>query len=130
MKIKYVFANGEVKWVDVSEDVASVIEESRRVEENADRKYRYHNYSLNTSDYEGEEYLDDNTPETVLIGEEERKEMDEFIIILTPTQRKRLLMKLNGKSMNEIARLEKTTFRAVKKSFLQISEKFFNFFQK
>ena len=51
MKIKYQFANGDVSEVEVSEDVGSIIVDSRRKEDNLDRKERYHCYSYDAIDY-------------------------------------------------------------------------------
>ncbi len=42
MIIKYKFANGSVKRVEVSEEIGSFIKESRRHEANLSRKERYH----------------------------------------------------------------------------------------
>ncbi len=130
MKIKYKFANGEVKYVEVSDEVGAEILKSRRIEENGDRKERYHCYSIAGLDYEGDEFADKDTPESLLINKEENAWIKDFLETLTPVQRERLEMRLDGKSMNEIARIQGTTFRAVKKSFLQILEKISNFFEK
>ena len=54
MKITYQFANGDVSEVEVSEEVGTVIVDSRRKEDNLDRKERYHCYSYDAIDYEGE----------------------------------------------------------------------------
>lgn len=130
MKIKYKFANGEVKYVEVSDEVGAEILKSRRIEENGDRKERYHCYSIAGLDYEGDEFADKHTPESLLLNKEDNKWITEFLKTLTDVQRERLEMRLDGMSMNEIARVQGTTFRAVKKTFLQISEKISNFFQK
>lgn len=130
MKIKYKFANGEVKYVEVNDEVGAEIIKSRKIEENGDRKERYHCYSIAGLDYEGEEFADKHTPESLLLNKEDNGWIAEFLKTLTDVQRERLEMRLDGMSMNEIARVQGTTFRAVKKTFLQISEKISNFFQK
>ena len=130
MKIKYKFANGEVKYVEVNDEVGAEILKSRRIEENGDRKERYHCYSIAGLDYEGDEFADKDTPESLLLNKEDNGWIAEFLKTLTDVQRERLEMRLDGMSMNEIARVQGTTFRAVKKTFLQISEKISNFFQK
>ena len=66
MKINYTFANGETSDVEVREEIGNLILDSRREESNQDRKERYHCYSLDAAEYEGEDYADGSTPETEL----------------------------------------------------------------
>lgn len=42
MKIRYEFVDGEISEVEVTEEIGSVIVESRRLEDNLARKERYH----------------------------------------------------------------------------------------
>lgn len=74
MKIKYEFIDGTITEVEVEESIGAVIIESRRKEDNLARKERYHCYSLDAAQFEGEEYADDATPESILMDnlEEER----------------------------------------------------------
>lgn len=53
MKINYTFANGEISDVEVSEEIGTMILDSRREESNLDRKERYHCYSLDGAEFEG-----------------------------------------------------------------------------
>ena len=52
--------------VEVREEIGNLILDSRREESNQDRKERYHCYSLDAAEYEGEDYADGSTPETEL----------------------------------------------------------------
>ena len=54
MKISYTFANGENSEVEVNEEIGTFILDSRREEDNLGRKERYHCYSLNAAEFEGE----------------------------------------------------------------------------
>lgn len=63
MKIKYIFANGEKSEVEVSEKIGNVVVDSRRIEDNLDRKERSHCYSMNAANFEGDDYADCTTPE-------------------------------------------------------------------
>lgn len=56
MKIKYAFLDGTVTEVEVSEDIGAVIIDSRKAEHAQDERHRYHCYSYDAIDYEGEEY--------------------------------------------------------------------------
>jgi len=130
MKIKYKFANGEVKYVEVSDEVGAEILKSRRIEENGDRKERYHCYSIAGLDYEGDEFADKDTPESLLLNKEGDGRTKEFLESLTETQRRRLELRLDGYKLKQIAKIEKVDFRAVKDTFTQIQKKFQTFFPK
>ena len=56
MKIKYEFADGTMSEVEVEESIGAVIIESRRKEDNLARKERYHCYSMDSVQFEGDEY--------------------------------------------------------------------------
>ena len=55
MKIKYAFLDGTVTEVEVSEEIGAVIIDSRKAEHAQDERHRYHCYSYDAIDYEGEE---------------------------------------------------------------------------
>lgn len=124
MKISYTFANGEVSEVEVSEDVGTFILDSRREEDNLGRKERYHCYSLDAADYEGWDYADPQTPETVLEREDSLLHMERIMEEMPEVQRRRLLLYAEGKSFREIARMEGVDHKAVKKS-IEAARKFF-----
>lgn len=124
MKIKYKFANGEVKYVEVNDEVGAEILKSRRIEENGDRKERYHCYSIAGLDYEGDEFADKDTPESLLLNKEEEGVLQEFMETLTEVQKRRLQLRIEGLTLTDIAREEGVEFNPVKRTFLQISKKF------
>ena len=103
MIIHYVFADGTKDTVEVDEEIGMVILESRRLESNYDRKERYHNYSLDSTEFEGAEYVDEHEPLADLIAAQDRKKLNEALMQLTDTQRKRLLQSANGLTTREIA---------------------------
>ena len=57
MKIKYAFLDGTVTEVEVSDEIGAVIIDSRKAEHAQDERHRYHCYSYDAIDYEGEEYF-------------------------------------------------------------------------
>ena len=116
MKIKYQFANGDVSEVEVSEDVGSIIVDSRRKEDNLDRKERYHCYSYDAIDYEGEEYADPDTPDSLLERDELSKRVQSAMSHLSEIQVRRLTLFADGLSIREIARMEGVDHKAVSKS--------------
>ena len=131
MKIKYVFANGEVKWVEVSDEVGqAIIEEQRKEWRNEKKEFRHSACSLDCMDFESEEFADKDTPESLLVDEEEIATLREFMKTLTENQRRRLSLRLKGFKLKQIARIEKVDFRAIKDTFSQIQKKFQTFFKK
>lgn len=116
MRITYVFANGEVSEVEVSEEVGNVIVDSRRKEDNLDRKERYHCYSYDAIDYEGEEYAEPDTPASLLERDELSERVHSAMSHLTEIQVRRLTLFAEGHSIREIARMEGVDHKAVAKS--------------
>lgn len=125
MKIKYVFANGDVSEVEVSEEIGAIVIDSRKAEHALQEKERYHCYSLDAIDYEGDEYgyLDD-------FGEKEkeasrqRQILNEGFSKLTETQRRRLLLYIKGKTLREIAEMEGASFQSIDESIKAAQKKF------
>ena len=124
MKIKYEFADGTVSEVEVEESIGAVIVEDRRLEDNLSRKERYHCYSLNAVQFEGDEYGAMETPETQMEREMEAERISHALDGLSEVQRRRLLMFVDGMSMREIARTENVQHRAVVKSIEGARKKF------
>ena len=116
MKIKYEFQDGEVIESEVEEQIGEVIIESRRLESNADRKERYHCYSLDAIVYEGEAYGTEDTPESLLTELEDNRHLYETFRRLSETQQRRLLMLASGLSIREIARRENANYKSVYES--------------
>ncbi len=124
MKIKYEFADGTVSEVEVEESIGAVIIESRRLEDNLARKERYHCYSLDAVNFEGSEYADRDTPESLLEQMVDKRHIKRLLEELPEVQRRRLLLYVQGKSMREVARLEGVDHKAVKKS-IEAAKKYF-----
>lgn len=128
MKINYTFANGETSDVEVSEEIGTVILDSRREEGNLDRKERYHCYSLDAADFEGEDYADGSTPESELFLQLENQHIAETFDKLSEVQKRRLLMLAQGLSLREIARREGKDIKTIRESIEGARKKFLKFF--
>ncbi len=131
MKIKYQFADGTVSEIEVSEEQGAFITASNREEQNLERKHRYHcPVSLDSLEFEGEAFADDTySPERLLMIEEEEKEVEQFLSLLTDKQRERVLKLMDGKSIKEIAAEEGVAYLTVYDSIEYVKKKFKNFFQ-
>ncbi len=85
MIIKYKFSTGEVTEVEVSEEIGTVILDSRREEHASNERHRYHTaFSLDDMDYEDKDYFSaaDN-PERAFMEKEfakKREAMDNNIL--------------------------------------------------
>ena len=129
MKITYKFADDTTSEVEVSEEVGTIIMESRRKESNGDRKERYHCWSMDAIDYEGSEYSVPDFSAALFDGTEERDaRVREAFSHLTETQRRRMLMLAAGLSEREIARREGKDYRTVHDSIEAARKKFLKFF--
>ena len=128
MKINYTFANGETSDVEVSEEIGTVILDSRREESNLDRKERYHCYSLDAADFEGEDYADGSTPESELFLQLENQHIAATFDKLSEVQKRRLLMLAQGLSLREIARREGKDIKTIRESIEGARKKFLKFF--
>ena len=128
MKIKYKFVDGTVAEVEVDESIGTVITELRRLEGNLARKESYHCYSLEAIQFEGAEYSDGETPETLLAAMEEDRHLYEAFRQLSKVQRRRILMLAGGMSVNEIARKEGVHHSVVSETISAARKKFKKFF--
>ena len=124
MKINNTFNSGENSEVEVNEEIGAVILESRRKEENMERNRRRRCYSLDDVDFEGEDFADDRTPESLLIEQIDNEHIKETLDKLSETQRRRLLMLASGMSISDIARQENRDFRTVYDSLEAAKRKF------
>ena len=120
MKIIYKFADGSESVVEVEEEIGQAIIVSRREEENYERKMRYHcPVSIDKLEYEGMQFADPDTPMSLLeneIEEQEQKELINYVMSqLTETQR-RIQMKADGLTLEEIARIEGVHFTTIDES--------------
>lgn len=124
MKIRYEFMDGEISEVEVEEEIGSVITTSRRLEDNLSRKERYHCYSLDAVEFEGSEYADRDTPESLLEKKVDSRHIREVLGKMPEVQRRRILLYAQGRTLREIARMEGVDHKAVKKS-IEAAKKYF-----
>lgn len=123
MKIKYESVTGQVTEVEVDNAIGEIIIASRRIEENLSRKERYHCYSSDGIDFEGDEYGISDTYEI-----EKDNRVDIAFSKLSDTQKRRLRMYADGMSMREIARVEVTKHQSIVDSIESARKKFLKFF--
>ena len=125
MKIKYKFATGEVTEVEVSEEIGTVILDSRRKEHADNERHRYHTvFSLDDMDFEHRDYFSaDDNPEKALMEDAFSEKREEMLSQLTPVQRRRFVLYENGMTVAEIARKEKAAFNSVKESIKSARKK-------
>jgi len=119
-----------LKEVYADEEVAKIIEEENRKNENYERKQRrWCTVSIEDVDYEGKWFIDNDTPISKFEIKESQQRVDEFKKTLTPVQLRRLKIKEDNPelSFNEIAQIEKVNVRAVWETFEQIKKKIKNF---
>ena len=128
MKIKYKFVDGTEAEIEVEDSIGTVIKESRRLEGNLARKESNHCYSLDAVRFEGADYSDGETPETLLDAMEEDRRVHEAFRKLSKVQQRRLLKLAGGMSIRENARQEGTNFRTVHESVEAGRKKFKKFF--
>ena len=124
MTINYHFNKGENSEVEVSEEIGAVILESRKKEENMERNRRRRCYSLNCMDFEGEDFADERTPESIFMEQIDNEHILETLDKLSETQKRRLLMLASGMSLHDIARAEGTSFYAIHVSIEAARKKF------
>lgn len=125
MIIKYKFTTGEVTEVEVSEEIGTVILDSRRKEHASNERHRYHTaFSLDDMEYEDKDYFSaDDNPEKAFMQNAFNKKREAILSQLTPVQRRRFVLFENGMSIAEIARKEKAAFNSVKESIESAQKK-------
>ena len=129
MKIKYAFLDGTTAEVEVSDEIAAVIIDSRKAEHAQDERRRRHCYSYDAIAYEGEEYgvCDEYAVEDD--SEEQAARIREASSHLTATQQRRLRLYADGKTLREIAAIEKASYQSVAESIEAGRKKFLKFFR-
>ena len=127
MKITWKFADDTVSTVEVDEKVGTLILDSRREEENAERKHCRHCWSLDAITYEGGEY---GAEDAYDFGEADLmdKHVREVFSRLSDDQRRRLLMLAGGMSIRDIAKKENVAFNAAYESVEAAKKKFSKYF--
>lgn len=125
MIITYTFADKSTSKVEVNDEIASVILESRRLEENAERRHRAHNYSLNAIEFEGEDY---GRCDTYPSDDDTEERFQAVLEALTDTQRRRLLLRMEGLTYQQIADKEGTDYKTCYMSIKEAQKKFLKIF--
>ena len=133
--MKVIYRNSDTTTIEIetSEEIAITLTESYRTEDNYERKCRYHNYSLDAALYEGADYADADTPETLVEDDEAEKESSarytKALSLLTDVQRNRFLMFAAGMSTHEIANREGTNQKSVYESIEAARKKLKKFYE-
>ena len=89
---------------------------------------RHASFSLDAVDYEGKDYADTDTPESVLIRRENAVEDDEtklnrYLSALTETQQNRIRMRWKGLSFKQIADIEGKDSSTIRESIYAVEKK-------
>ncbi|MBR1444553.1 MAG: hypothetical protein IJ736_08085 [Firmicutes bacterium] len=116
MKIVYKFDDGNKSIVEVSENIGNMILDSRRLEDNLDRKERYHCYSLDAVIYEGRDYMSKETPESIYADNIASKKLENALNSLTENQKRRIIMLADGMTISEISRCEGKDISTIRES--------------
>ena len=128
MKYTYAFATGRSQ-VEVPEEWADLLAEMDHEEELHNRRETRRHRSLDDLIYEGLDFAAEGDAEDALINRENVLELTEALDILTETQRRRLLMKCEGKTYRDLAAAEKTSAMACEESVQSALKKIKKFFQ-
>ena len=116
--------------VYVSKEVKELLEEDERIFQNYERKCRYWcPVRLDECEYEGELFVDDYDPKKEYLEKEEQFAVNRFLELLTSTQKRRLLMRMENPSLSlrEIARIEEVDYKSIEESFEAIKNKYKKF---
>lgn len=118
MKIEYAFVNGEHSEVEVSEELGEFILDSRRKEENNDRRYRKYHFPLSLCLFEGKDwgYQDDHSMLFSHI-------YHILEIALTPIEHRRMMQFIDGFTLTEISKQEGVSVEAVRLSISRSQKK-------
>ena len=114
-----------VTEVEVSDEIGTVILDSRREEHANNERHRYHTaFSLDDMTYEDKDYFSaGDNPEEAFMRKEAAKQRKAMLSQLTPVQRRRFEKYEGGMSIAEIARSEKAAFNSVKESIESAQKK-------
>ncbi len=122
--IRYEFATGEVIQVEVTNEIAEFICESRRMEHANNERTRYHAaFSIDSDDYRCAQLISTKTPDDHVIELEERQHLFASMDCLSEVQHQRLLLMAEGRSIAEIARLQHAAYNSVKDSIQAAQQK-------
>ena len=126
-KYRYGFVDG-TEEIEISEEWAAVLREMDREEEANRKKQTRRHISLDAVDYEGEEFAEDGDAETALLEKESDRVVEGILSSLTDVQRRRVELRMEGRTFREIGMLEGINFRRVEKSVNQAREKMKDYF--
>lgn len=128
MKVTYEFVDGTKSEVEVSDEIGTMIVDSRRNEDSSDRKERRHCWSLDAVLYEGLEFGYEDETFKDMDEEELKSRVWSAFSHLSALQQRRLLLLSGGLSIREIARKEGKDFKTVYESIEAARKKFKKFF--
>ena len=122
--IRYEFATGEVIQIEVANEIAEFICESRRMEHANNERTRYHAaFSIDSDDYRCSQLISAKTPDDHVIELEERQHLFASMESLSEVQHQRILLMAEGRSIAEIARLQHAAYNSVKGSIQAAQQK-------
>ncbi len=128
-KYRYGFVDG-TEEIEISEEWFDLLREMDREELNSNRRETRRHTSLESLDYEGEEFAAEGDAETALLEKESEREAEAMLSSLTEVQRRRVKLRMEGRTYREIAMLENVDARAIEKSVRGAGKKISVFFEK
>ena len=121
-KYRYGFVDG-TEEIEISEEWAAVLREMDREELNGNRRETRRHTSLEILDYEGEVFAAAGDAETALLLKESEEEVETALSNLTEIQRRRVKMRMEGRSYREIAMLENISVMSCQESVMAAAKK-------
>ena len=114
MKITYEFVTGEVSEVEVDERLGGMLLDLDRQQYNNDQKETRRHFSLDGTDYEGEQFASAEDTEREAVRREDMARLYSAMEALSPSQRE-LVEKVyfEGRKITDIAREEGVTKQSV-----------------
>ena len=110
--ITYFFADGTRSQVTAPKEVEELARDLTRLEENLERKERYHNVALEAMEYEGLDFASpEPNAEDLLVSRDEEEARhalaEKALSVLSEKQRRRVVMRyMEGLTLEEIAKRE------------------------
>ena len=126
-KYRYGFVDG-AEEIEISDEWAAVLREMDREELNGNRRETRRHTSLETLDYEGEAFAAAGDAETALLLKESEEEVETALSNLTEIQRRRVKLRMEGRSYREIAMLENISVMSCQESVMAAAKKIKKFF--
>ena len=121
--ITYFFADGTRSNVaGLPRQTEEIVENLTRLEENLERKERYHTVSLDSQEYEGLDFASHEPNALEILEMEERRTEREMLVqkalaVLSEKQKRRIVMRFfDGLTLEEIAKCEKVSLSSLHES--------------